>query len=133
MELAICRAFLTFGKAKLKCIYIAPNKALCQQRWIEWSRKFSSLGLSVLELTGDTDVQYYLNQIANASITITTPEKWDCITRCWRNHTFLLCGVNLFLIDEIHHLAEAERGAVLETVIVRMMLVAKTQEKESER
>jgi ATP-dependent DNA helicase HFM1/MER3 len=127
MEFAICRAFLIYGAKGMKCIYIAPNKALCQQRWLDWSIRFSRIGLNVLELTGDSDIQNYLTEITNSSIIITTPEKWDVITRCWRNHTFLLCGVSLFLIDEIHHLAERERGAVLEAVIVRMMLVANTK------
>jgi ATP-dependent DNA helicase HFM1/MER3 len=118
---------MVYGLQRMKCIYIAPNKALCQQRWCDWNNKFSKIGLKVLELTGDTDIQNYLKHISEASIIITTPEKWDSITRCWRNHTFLLCGVNLFLIDETHHLAYRERGAVLEAVIVRMMLVAKTK------
>lgn len=47
------------------------------------------------------------------------PEKWDSVTRAWRDHIFLFGAVDLLLIDEIHHLGE-DRGSALETVIVRM-------------
>jgi ATP-dependent DNA helicase HFM1/MER3 len=127
LELAICREFLQHGNSSLKCIYIAPNKALCQQRFFDWNLKFSTLGLRVLEVTGDSDIHNCLLEISRSAIIITTPEKWDCVTRCWRNHAFILCGTNLLLIDEIHHLADGDRGAVLESVIVRMMHVDETK------
>lgn len=44
------------------------------------------------------------------------------MTRSWRRHLFLLGLVDLLLIDEIHHLGE-DRGATLETVIVRMRIL----------
>lgn len=49
------------------------------------------------ELTGDTDY----NQIAhvkNGDIIITTPEKWDSMTRRWQDHKKLLQLVKLFLV-----------------------------------
>ena len=30
---------------RIKCVFIAPNKALCQQRFQEWNFSFGNLGL----------------------------------------------------------------------------------------
>lgn len=121
-ELAICRLLMNIPKELIKCLYIAPNKALCQQRFLEWKEKFESIGLSILEVTGDVELPFSLKAISKTNIIVTTPEKWDSLTRYWRENVFILGEINLFLIDEIHHLGE-ERGAVLETVIVRMNLI----------
>ncbi len=123
MELGIIRIFSLLNRKRFRCVYIAPNKALCQQRWLEWSQKFSNLGYSVLEVTGDIEYKDSLKTIAKATIIITTPEKWDCLTRSWRDHVFLLGTIDLLLIDEVHHLGE-ERGATLESVVVRMRIIS---------
>jgi len=82
-ELAILRLIIDhcIDKKATKTVYIAPNKALCQQKMQEWYKKFSPLNLIVLEVTGDTDLKQSLRLIAMASIIITTPEKWDSLTR----------------------------------------------------
>jgi len=120
-ELAITR--LLAKSSNFKCLFLAPTKALCQQRIVEWSAKFSPFGLKVVEVTGDVDLRNSFRLIAQASIIISTPEKWDSITRSWRDHLFLFGAVDLLLVDEIHHLGE-ERGSTLETVIVRMRRVS---------
>lgn len=127
-ELAICRLHLLKGAA-MKAVYVAPSKALCQQRWTEWDQKFSSFGLRVLEVTGDIDLKDCLRLVAKASIIITTPEKWDSLTRVWRDHIYLLTATDLLLLDEIHHLGE-DRGPTLETVVVRMRVLAKVREEQ---
>ena len=44
-ELAIVRAHIRKEGKDIKCVFIAPNKALCQQRANEWKEKFGKLGL----------------------------------------------------------------------------------------
>ena len=44
LELAILRLLLR-KSGDIKCLFIAPNKALCQQRASEWIEKFGTLGL----------------------------------------------------------------------------------------
>lgn len=121
-ELAILHHLIYVSK-KIKCVLIAPNKALCQQRLRAWEQKFGPLGLAVLEVTGDVDLREGMRLVAMASIIITTPEKWDSITRMWKNHVFLLGSIDLLLLDEIHHLGE-ERGATLEALVVRMRMLS---------
>ena len=44
-ELAIVRLLVVNGGNNIKAVFIAPSKALCQQRRVEWERSFGSLGL----------------------------------------------------------------------------------------
>ncbi|KAK2802099.1 hypothetical protein FQN50_007463 [Emmonsiellopsis sp. PD_5] len=121
MELAICRLVTTIKDSQFKVVYQAPTKSLCSERFRDWQTKFSPLDLQCAELTGDTD-HTQLRNVQNASIIITTPEKWDSMTRKWKDHSKLMQLVKLFLIDEVHILKEA-RGATLEAVVSRMKSV----------
>ncbi|KAF4793067.1 hypothetical protein TURU_114568 [Turdus rufiventris] len=78
---------------------VAPIKALCSQRFDDWKEKFGPIGLTCKELTGDT-LMDDLFEIHHADIIITTPEKWDSMTRRWRDNSIVQL-VRLFLIDEI--------------------------------
>ncbi|RHZ65844.1 putative DEAD/DEAH box DNA helicase (Mer3) [Aspergillus thermomutatus] len=118
MELAICRLLSTLKDERFKVVYQAPTKSLCSERFRDWNRKFMSLGLQCAELTGDTD-HTQLRSVQNSQIIVTTPEKWDSMTRKWKDHVRLMQLVKLFLIDEVHILKEA-RGATLEAVVSRM-------------
>lgn len=95
-ELGILRLLITKGARDLRCVYIAPSKALCQQKVAEWSAKFAQFSLVVMEVTGDTEFNQSLKTIAKASMVVTTPEKWDSLTRSWRHHVFLLGRIDLF-------------------------------------
>lgn len=117
-ELAICRTLVQFPNEQYKIVYQAPIKALCSERQRDWQQKFGILGFQCAEITGDSD-QSMLASIKNATIIITTPEKWDSITRRWKDHEKLIRLIRLFLIDEIHILKE-DRGATLEVVVSRM-------------
>jgi ATP-dependent DNA helicase HFM1/MER3 len=44
-ELAILRLLIQADGKDIKCVFVAPNKALCQQRCVEWQRSFGALGL----------------------------------------------------------------------------------------
>ncbi|KAI4288399.1 MAG: hypothetical protein L6R35_002340 [Caloplaca aegaea] len=121
LELAICQLISGFRTDQFKIVYMAPTKSLCAERQNDWQAKFATLDLQCAELTGDTD-QGHLRNVQNASIIITTPEKWDSTTRKWKDHAKLMELVKLFLIDEVHILKET-RGACLEAVVSRMKSV----------
>ena len=94
-ELAIFKLLNDRGDQKLKAVYVAPLKALARERLKDWRKKFGEkLGLSVLELTGDATPD--ARALRDADVLITTPEKWDGVTRQWRRrdyarHAALLC------------------------------------------
>lgn len=118
LELAICKLVQEFGSGQFKIVYQAPTKSLCSERVRDWERKFNHLNLPCAELTGDTDASE-MRKVGNAAIIVTTPEKWDSITRKWKDYIKLLQLVKLFLIDEVHILKDI-RGATLEAVVSRM-------------
>lgn len=121
LELAICRLVDANSSGDFKVVYQAPTKSLCSERARDWEKKFRHLHLNCAELTGDTDMGE-MKRVGNADIIVTTPEKWDSITRKWKDHVKLLRLVKLFLIDEVHILKES-RGAVLEAVVSRMKTI----------
>lgn len=69
----------------------------------------------VVEVSGDSTPEY--GALNKASILITTPEKWDGITRCSETRQYVR-DVELLIVDEIHLLG-VERGAVIEAIITR--------------
>lgn len=115
-ELAIWHAFKQFPG--LKVVYIAPMKALVRERVDDWRKR---LNRRVVELTGDSLPS--LAEIRNADIIITTPEKFDGISRNWQTRKFVQ-QVLLVIMDEIHLLA-LDRGPILEMIVLRMNYVAK--------
>ena len=108
-----------------KIVYIAPNKALCEERYKDWSTRLGSLGLEIncSIITGDSWSDNTFQRVASSHLILTTPEKWDSVTRKWSDHLFLLGSVKLLLIDEVHLLGDAMRGACLEAVVCRMKTV----------
>jgi activating signal cointegrator complex subunit 3 len=54
-------------------------KALAAEMTANFARKLSPLNITVKELTGD--VQLTKTEILQTQIIVTTPEKWDVVTR----------------------------------------------------
>ncbi|KAI1757919.1 hypothetical protein F4782DRAFT_544295 [Xylaria castorea] len=121
LEMAICKLVSSQGNDNFKIVYQAPTKSLCSEKARDWQTKFSHMNLHCVELTGDTS-QAEARRVGSASIIVTTPEKWDSITRKWKDHRKLLDLVRLVLIDEVHILKDT-RGATLEAVVSRMKTI----------
>ena len=100
---------------QFKIVYVAPMKALVAEMVGNFSKRLKGLGITVRELTGDR--QLTKEQIQDTQIIVTTPEKWDIITRKNEQKEFIDL-VKLIIIDEIHLLHDS-RGPVLESIIAR--------------
>ena len=98
-----------------KIVYIAPLKALVQEMVGNFTKRLETYGIQVAELTGDS--QLTKQQIAATQIIVTTPEKWDVITRKATESSYTTL-VSLIIIDEIHLLHD-DRGPVLESIVAR--------------
>ena len=57
----------------------------------------------VVELTGDVTPD--MRAIARADLIVTTPEKWDGVSRSWQTRSYVK-AVSLIVIDEIHLLGK---------------------------
>ncbi|KAG5482202.1 hypothetical protein CUR178_06061 [Leishmania enriettii] len=103
---------------RLKMVYVAPMKALVQEVVRTFSMLLEPLDLIVAELSGDASMTQ--QQMAAAQLIVTTPEKWDIVTR-----KSVELGVasllKLLIIDEVH-LLHNERGPVVEAIVARTML-----------
>ncbi|XP_068485340.1 DExH-box ATP-dependent RNA helicase DExH17 isoform X3 [Phaseolus vulgaris] len=111
-------------KGSLKTIYIAPSKALVQEKLRDWNKKFGPWGINCLELTGDNE-SYTPRSILEADIILTTPEKFDAVSRYGIESGGLsfFSDIALLLIDEVHLLNDP-RGASLEAIVSRIKIVA---------
>ncbi|KAK9814715.1 hypothetical protein WJX72_010327 [[Myrmecia] bisecta] len=98
-----------------KVVYVAPMKALAAEVTAAFSRRLQNLGLNVRELTGD--MQLSKKELAETQMIVTTPEKWDVITRKGGDVS-VAASVRLLIIDEVHLLND-DRGPVIETLIAR--------------
>jgi len=126
-ELAMWWAFREHPGSKV--VYIAPMKALVRERVQDWGKRLAApMGLKLVELTGDNTPD--TRTIRDADIIITTPEKWDGISRSWQTRDYVQ-QVSLVIIDEIHLLG-GDRGPVLEIIVSRMNYIA-SQKKGSVR
>ncbi|OCH92100.1 P-loop containing nucleoside triphosphate hydrolase protein, partial [Obba rivulosa] len=122
-ELAIIRMMIQAGSnnRNVRCIYVAPTKSLCSEKFRDWSTKFQPIGMNCVELTGDTlqTGRSAWRSAKDANIIVTTGEKWDSLTRNWRSYGQVLAQIQLFLVDEVHILTES-RGSTLEVILSRM-------------
>ncbi|KAF2834722.1 Sec63-domain-containing protein [Patellaria atrata CBS 101060] len=126
-ELAMWWAFRE--KPGSKVVYIAPMKALVRERVQDWGKRLvRQMGLKLVELTGDNTPD--TRSIRDADIIVTTPEKWDGISRSWQTRSYVQ-QVSLVIIDEIHLLG-GDRGPILEIIVSRMNYIA-SQKKGSVR
>jgi len=107
----------TINTDAFKVIYIAPMKALVAEIVGNFSLRLKPYGLVVRELTGDVHLTKV--EIDSAQVIVTTPEKWDVITRKSAERSFIN-KVKLIIIDEIHLLHDL-RGPVLESIVVRTL------------
>ncbi|CAI2184212.1 7508_t:CDS:2, partial [Funneliformis geosporum] len=110
VELAMWWAFCEHPRSKI--VYIAPLKALVRERIDDWQARLTGpmKEKRLVDLTGDVTPD--LRSIENADIIITTPEKWDGISRSWQHKSYVQI-VSLVIIDEIH-LLSGDRGPILE-------------------
>jgi len=98
-----------------KIVYISPMKALAAEIVEKFSSRLNVLKVVVKELTGD--MQLSKAEIQETNIIVTTPEKWDVITRKSDGITQKL---KLLIIDEIHLLNDS-RGPVIESIVARTL------------
>lgn len=123
-EFAILRMFTQ--NADGRCVYIAPLEALAQQVYTEMYNKFTAqMGKKVVLLTGETGTD--LKLLAKGNIVISTPEKWDVLSRRWKQRKNVQ-NVSLFIVDELH-LIGGEVGPVLEVICSRMRYISSQLER----
>ena len=115
-ELAAIKSIV---EGKGKAVYIVPLKALANEKFKEFKRKYSDL-VNIALSVGDIDsADPYL---ANYDLIITTSEKLDSLIRHKANW---LHNISTVVIDEIHLLNDISRGPTLEILITVLNQILK--------
>ncbi|RXH89650.1 hypothetical protein DVH24_032007 [Malus domestica] len=112
----------TINHSDYKIVYVAPMKALVAEVVRNLSNRLQDYGVTVKELSGDQTLTR--QQIEETQIIVTTPEKWDIITRKSGDRTYTQL-LKLLIIDEIHLLHD-NRGPVLESIVARTVRLIET-------
>jgi pre-mRNA-splicing helicase BRR2 len=112
----------SFDLPAFKIVYVAPMKALVNEVCGSLRHRLQAFGVNVQELTGD--VQLSKQQLKETQVIVTTPEKWDIVTRKATDRS-VQDKVKLLIIDEIHLLHDS-RGPVLEAIVARTLMHSET-------
>ena len=116
-DFAILRAISRFPSHKV--IYMAPTRALCNEKYNYFRSRFQDLHLRVALFTGDSKSSWS-SVCSSATIVVTTPEKIDSLSR--KNMSIaILDSFGLMLLDEIHSVGDKHRGPCLEAVVCRII------------
>lgn len=105
-------------QAPFKIVYVAPMKALAAEVARTFHQRLSPLGVKVREWTGDMALSRH--DIDTTHVFVTTPEKWDVVTRKAGSDVALVAHLALLLFDEVHLLHDT-RGPVIETLVARTL------------
>ena len=118
-ELAILKYLIKFSNKK--CIYVAPFRALTNEKEIELSKYFSKLGFSVSSLSGSYEIDEFQDVIlTETDLLIATPEKIDLLLRL--NPDFFN-NVSFIVVDEGHIVGDiTTRAILLEFLIIRLRI-----------
>ena len=101
----------------LRAIYVTPTKALAEEVFASTSATLTAtVGIFTSDHAGDS----LPAAIAEADVLIMTPERLDLISRHWRRHWSWLPSVGTLVVDELHLLADPQRGPRLEATLLRM-------------
>jgi len=115
-EMVMLKAIL--GK-KGNCLYIVPARALASEKYEDFRLKYSSIGLRTGIATGDFD--YVAPNLTLNDILIATAEKVDSLLR--QKPSWLCSKLACVVVDEMHYIGDPHRGATLETVITRLLMI----------
>ena len=115
-ELAAVNSILTKGG---KAVYIVPLKALAQEKYNDFKKRYGSL-LKVALSIGDLDSSD--SYLADYDLIITVSEKLDSLIR---HYAPWISMVKVVIVDEIHLLDDPGRGPTLEILITILRSVLK--------
>lgn len=109
-ELAMIYEIIKGGK----CLYTVPLKALASEKYREF-KKWEEIGVRVAISTGDFDSRD--EWLGEADIIVTTSEKADSLIR---NQAGWIRKISMLVIDEVHLIDSAKRGAVIEILVAKL-------------
>jgi helicase len=104
-----------------KCIYIAPFRALTNEKEVELSNYLSKLGYSISSLSGSYEIDEFQQIILeDTDVLIATPEKIDLLFRLNPDY---FNNVSLLVVDEGHIVGEiSTRASLVEFLLIKIRI-----------
>jgi helicase len=112
-EMAALNTILSHRK---KAIYIVPLRALANEKYEDFKKKYEPLGIKIGMSIGDYDKSD--PWLASYDLIIATSEKMDSLLR---HGIGWVDSIGLVIADEIHLLDSPDRGPTLEIVLTRLI------------
>lgn len=101
--------------------YIAPLKAIVEEKTVAWRQKYNHLTIGLF--TGDTLRAKPGKSPREEHILLFTPEKLNAYLQNWKRHLPWLSRLGVLVVDEFHFVGDDGRGSCLETLISRLRRV----------
>ncbi len=106
-------------------VYIAPTRALVSQVSGELRHRLERCNITVRTIVAGAEQSAILDEELSLlgttrSVTVTTPEKLDAY---YRNARELFDTCKVIIFDEAHKIADAGRGAMLESLMTRFVML----------
>ncbi|MFH0837066.1 MAG: DEAD/DEAH box helicase [Candidatus Aenigmatarchaeota archaeon] len=117
-ELAMIKHFVDGGKT----VYLVPLKALASEKYRDFKKKYSELGLKVAISIGDYDSSG--GWLGKYDVIICTNEKLDSLIR---HQVSWIKNVTLVITDEVHLLHDYRRGPIIEFVLTQLRRLTSAQ------
>jgi helicase len=95
--------------------YVAPLRAIIDERLIDWRSKYKSFEVGAF--TGGSALH---SLPCEERLLLFTPEKLAAFLANWKRHLSWLSKIKVLVVDEIHLLADPNRGPALESLIGRI-------------
>jgi len=118
-ELAIIDSLAKYPNKK--CLYIAPFRALTNEKEEELATTISKLGYSVSALSGSYELDEFQEIVLeDTDVLIATPEKMDFL---YRQNPDYFNQVSLIVVDEGHIVGDiSPRASLLEFLLIRLKI-----------
>ena len=100
-----------------QAIYLAPLKAIVEERLEAWQGRFAKWSIGLF--TGDRSNPKNGNSPADHDILLLTPEKLASYLHNWKSNLHWLSRIGSLVVDEIHLIGDSGRGAGLECLLAR--------------
>jgi helicase len=101
--------------AGFRAAYIAPLRAIVEERLVEWRCKYGKEALGAF--TGDSPLH---SSPRSERLLLFTPEKLAAFVASWKRHLNWLSEIDVLVIDEIHLLGDPSRGPTMESLVGRI-------------
>ena len=113
-EIAMAQALIRGQKA----VYLVPLKALAEERYRDFQRKYEPLGLKTIISSGDRHEFDRALEKGDFNLAVIIIEKFNQILI---RNLDILSFVDLIIVDELQMISDRSRGAALELALLKVL------------